>query len=126
MTMTKLLKLSLAALAATAAPVLAHGGDHPMHGGQVLLVGETAFELVGKPAGAELYVVEDGDDIAAAGYTAKLTVDAAGKKTDYVAAPAGGNRFVAEGAKLPKGAKVGVLLINTQSKARQMATFAIK
>ena len=57
--MTQFLKLSLAALIATAAaPAFAHGGDHPMHGGQVVQVGETAFELVAKPAGVEISLVK--------------------------------------------------------------------
>jgi hypothetical protein len=107
-------------------PAFAHGGDHPVHGGQVVVVGETMFELVSKPSGAELYVVEDGDDVKAAGLTAKMTVDTAGKKAEVPLVAAGGNRFVATGAKLRKGAKVGVLIIDKQTEARQSAVFTVK
>lgn len=117
--------LSIALLLAVASPALAHGGDHPQHGGQVVLVGETAFELVVAPAGVSLYVVEDGDDINSANVTARLTATIGGKRSEIAMLPAGGNRFVARGARLPRGTRVGVLIVNSQTKARQSATFSI-
>lgn len=112
------------ALAVT--PAFAHGDDKPRHGGQVAEVGETVFELVRAPAGASVYIMEDGDEVPAASMTGKMIVTAGGKKTEIPLVAAKGNQFVAKGAKIPSGARVGVLVVNKQTQARQSATFAIK
>ena len=88
-----------------------HGSTKPAHGGVVQMVGDTSFELVARPDGAEIYLVDDGDDLATEGLSGKLTIDNAGTKTDAVLTPAGGNKLEAKGAKIPSGAKVVVLVV---------------
>lgn len=118
--------LIFAAALAVAVPAYAHGDDKPRHGGQVVEVGETVFELVRAPAGIALYVREDGDDVPSASMTGKLIVTTGAKKSEIPLVATKGNQFVAKGAKIAKGSRVGVLLINKQTKARQSATFAVK
>lgn len=113
----------LASLASAVA--FGHGNTKPLHGGVVQMVGEKSFELVAKPDGAELYVVDDGEDIASAEMTAKLTVDVAGAKSEAAMQPAGGNKFEAKGVKLPSGAKVAVLLV-AADQSKTTARFTIK
>lgn len=120
------LTLFTAALALAVAPAYAHGDDKPRHGGQVVEVGETIFELVRAPGGASLYMMEDGDEVPSASMTGKLVVTTGAKKTEIPLVAASGNQFVAKGAKIPGGSRVGVLVINKQTQARQSATFAIK
>lgn len=115
-----------ATLAFAAAPALAHGDDKPRHGGQVVEVGDTVFELVRAPAGVSLYVVEDGDEVPSAGMTGKLLITNGAKKSEIALAPVGKNQFMARGAKIPGGSRVGVLLVNKQTQARQTAQFAVK
>ena len=122
------MKHTLFALALTlvATPALAHGDDKPRHGGQVVEVGETVFELVRAPAVVSLYVMEDGDEVPAAGMMGKLFVTTGAQRTEIMLTPAAKNQFVARGAKIPAGSKVGVLLIDKMTQARQTATFAVK
>nr|MBA4769415.1 hypothetical protein [Sphingobium sp.] len=123
----KFLSLAIVpALALSAVPAFAHGDDKPRHGGQVVEVGETVFELVRAPAGASLYMIEDGDEVPASSMTGKLIVTVGSAKTEFPLVAAKGNQFVAKGAKIPAGARVGVLVVNRQTQARQAATFAIK
>ncbi len=114
------------ALALVATPAVGHGDDKPRHGGQVVEVGETVFELVRAPAGVSLYVMEDGDEVPAAGRMGKLFVTTGAQRTEIMLTPAAKNQFVARGAKIPAGSKVGVLLIDKTTQARQTATFAVK
>lgn len=114
------------ALSLVATPALAHGDDKPRHGGQVVEVGETVFELVRAKTGVSLYVMEDGDEVPAAGLMAKLIVTTGAKRQDVALTPAAGNQFVAKGASIPAGSKVGVLLIDRATQARQTATFTVK
>jgi hypothetical protein len=102
-----------------------HGNTKPLHGGVVQMVGETSFELVTKPEGAELYVVEDGEDIESAKMSAMLTIDAGGTKSEVVMLAAGSNKFVSKGTKIPSGAKVLVRLVGADQ-AKTMARFTIK
>lgn len=104
---------------------LGHGNTKPLHGGIVQLVGETSFELVTKPDGAEVYVVDDGEDVASAQMTARLTVDVGGNKSEAPLQPAGGNKFEAKGVKIPSGAKVAVLLIGPDQ-TKTTARFTVK
>lgn len=119
-------KIVLAALVMLATPALAHGDDKPRHGGQVVEVGETMFELVRAPGRVSLYLREDGEDVPAAAMTGKLIVTSAERKDDIALVPGAGNEFVATGATIPAGSRVGVLLINTTTQARQTATFTIE
>jgi hypothetical protein len=104
---------------------LGHGNTKPLHGGVVRMVGEKSFELVTKPEGAELYVVDDGEDVDSANMSAMLTVDAAGMKSEVVMLAAGGNKFVAKGAKIPSGAKVVVMLV-AADQSKTTARFTVK
>jgi hypothetical protein len=106
-------------------PALAHGNTKPLHGGVLQMVGETSFELVTKPDGAELYVVDDGEDVASSTMTAKLMIDAGGAKSEAAMTPAGGNKFEAKGVKIPSGAKVAVLLTGSDQ-SKTTARFTIK
>lgn len=120
------LKLFAAALAFAAAPAFAHGDDKPRHGGQVVEVGDTVFELVKAPAGVTLYIMEDGDEVPTAAMTGKMVVAAGAKKTDVPLVAGGANRLVAKGATVPAGARVSVLVIDGKTQVRQSATFQTK
>ena len=109
-----------------ASPALAHGDDKPRHGGQVVEVGDTVFELVRAKGGVSLYVMEDGDEVPASGMSGKLVVTTGAKKTEIALTPATRNQFLAKGAVAAPGSKVGVLLIDRQTQARQTATFVIR
>lgn len=116
--------LGLALLLASAVAV-GHGNTKPLHGGVVQMVGEQTFELVTKPEGAELYVVDDGEDIDSSTMSAMMTIDAGGSKSEVVLLAAGGNKFVAKGAKIPSGAKVVVMLVDA-NQSKTTARFTIK
>jgi hypothetical protein len=118
--------IAAAALLFAAAPAFAHGDDKPRHGGQVVEVGDTVFELVRAPAGVSLFVMEDGDEVPSASASGKLVVTTGAKKSEVALVAAGGNRYIAKGATIPGGSRVGVLLVNNTTKARQMATFQVK
>lgn len=122
---------TVALLAAFAAltlsgPAHAHGVTTPQHGGVVQMNGETLFELVGESDGVALYVIDDDEPVDAAAMTARLSITANGARSDVDLAPAGGNRFLARGLVLPKGANVGVQVTDKASQARFGATFEIK
>lgn len=115
------LVLLLASLASGAAL----GGTKPLHGGIVQTVGEKSFELVAKPDATELYVVDDGEEVASDQMSATLTVDVGGTQWEFVMLPAGGNKFVTTEAKIPSRAKVAVLLI-APDQSKTTARFRIK
>jgi hypothetical protein len=104
---------------------LGHGNTKPLHGGVMQMVGEQTFELVAKPEGTELYVVDDGEDIDSSTMSAMMVVDAGGTKSEFVMLAAGGNKYVAKGAKLPSGAKVAVSLV-AADQSKTTARFTIK
>lgn len=104
----------------------AHGGSHALHGGIVQMNAETMFELVQTPAGVTLYVLEEDEPISARSMTARLSVTIAGRRRDVTMVSGNGNQFVARGLALPKGANVGVMVVNNTTKARFGTTFIIK
>ena len=120
-------RMGLTALALVAAPALlhAHGSMKPQHGGMVQMTGETMFELVSGPKGVDVYLSEEDEPMPAAAFTAKLTQTAAGKKSEAILRPAGGNRLSAPGFKPTKGAKLVVALVD-KSGAKTFATFQAK
>jgi hypothetical protein len=125
--MRKFLVLLLAALAPLAlSSAYAHGSTKPKHGGVVQLVGETSVELVTSDAGAEVYVIYDGEDVASEGMSGKLSVDNAGAKSEAALEPAGGNKLEAKGVKIASGSKVAVTLTDKQTAAKTTARFTIK
>ncbi|MDO7836791.1 hypothetical protein Q4610_17215 [Sphingobium sp. HBC34] len=119
-----LFRTGIAAIAMMAAPAMlhAHGSMKPQHGGLVQMTGETMIELVAGPKGVDVYLSEEDEPLAAAGFTAKLTQTAAGAKTEAALKPAGGNRLSAAGFKPAKGAKLVVALVD-KSGAKSFATF---
>jgi hypothetical protein len=121
----KALRILGLAMLLAAGVALGHGNTKPLHGGVVQMVGETSFELVTKPEGAELYVVEDGEDIDSAKMSATMTIDAAGTKSEVVMLAVGGNKFVSKGTKIPSGAKIVVMLVGS-NQSKTMARFTIK
>jgi hypothetical protein len=124
--MKRVLSLLVLLTAALASAVsLGHGNTKPLHGGVMQLVGEMSFELVVKPDGAEVYVVDDGEDIVSSQMTGKLTVDVAGAKSEASLQPAGSNKFEAKGVKIPSGAKVAIQLVGADQ-AKTTARFTIK
>lgn len=124
---SKFLKAGLTALALIAAPAMlqAHGSMKPLHGGMVQMTGETMFELVPGPKGVDLYLSEEDQPLVAANYTAKLTQTVAGKKTETLLKPAGGNKLSAPGFRAAKGAKLVVALVD-KGGAKTFATFQAK
>jgi hypothetical protein len=125
--MKKVLSAALAvAIWLTAQPLLAHGFTQPKHGGVVSMSGETLFELVMKPKGLELYVIDDDDPVVASGMTARLTVNVGGKLQNVMLKPAAGNRFDGPALKAPAGTRIAVLVIDTKSQAHLGTTFTIK
>jgi hypothetical protein len=123
--MKKLLALCLSTLLCLAMNAAqAHGSTKPMHGGLVQLIGETSFELVARADGADVYLIDDGEDLPTDGLSGKLMIDTAGTKTEATLTPAGGNKLEAKGAKIPAGTKVVVLVVlKDASKVR--ATFSM-
>ncbi len=125
-------RMTLAAFALLAAPLAAggaahaHGSTAPQHGGIVQVTGETMFELVNKPAGVELYISEHGEEIPSSSATAKLSITSGAAKKEVPLTPAGGNKYVARGVKLPGGSKVIVTLVDNTIKAKTFATFTVK
>ena len=105
--------------------VLAHGSTKPQHGGIVQMVGETVFELVVLADKTELYLVDDGEELASADMTGKLTITSDGVKSEAILQPAGGNKLEAKGVKIPSSAKVAVLLIR-KDQSKIGANFTIK
>src|ERR1700730_12961682 len=104
----------------------AHGGTQPEHGGVVQLVGDMTFELVARPDGVELYVEDDGEEVNSAELAAKLTIVAAGAKSEVVLTPASGNKFEAKGVKIAPGAKVTAVLTLKDKQSKIAANFTIK
>jgi len=100
--------------------VLAHGSTKPQHGGIVQMVGETVFADK-----TELYLVDDGEELASADMTGKLTITSDGVKSEAILQPAGGNKLEAKGVKIPSSAKVAVLLIR-KDQSKIGANFTIK
>jgi hypothetical protein len=123
---------TLTALALLVAPLVAGGAAHahgsmkPQHGGIVQMTGETLFELVTKPAGVELYITEEDEPVASSTASAKISIATGTTKKDVALTPAGGNKYVGRGARVPKGSKVVVTLVNTASKVKTFATFTVK
>lgn len=117
--------LTLAALIAAPAMLHAHGSMKPQHGGLVQMTGETMFELVTGPKGVDVYLSEEDEPIAAAGFTAKLVQTAGGAKTEAALKPAGGNKLTAAGFKATKGAKLVVMIVD-KSGAKTFASFQAK
>lgn len=116
--------LAVASLAFSTAQ--AHGNTKPLHGGVMQMVGEMSFELVTRPDGAEVYVVDDGEDVASAELSGKLMVANGDARSEAALQPAGGNKFEAKGVKIASGSKVAVILVGKDKVSKTTAHFTIK
>ena len=117
--------VGLVALLLSSGVAVAHGNTKPLHGGVIQMMGEVSFELVTRPEGVEVYLVDDGEDVGTGGMTAKLVIAHAGAATEAALAPGGGNRFVATGVTLPSGARVTVIVTMEDNASRWTARFTI-
>lgn len=106
--------LGLAAFGFNAA--WAHGDAAAKHGGVVQASNDLAFELVGTPDGAVIYVEDHGKPMAPAGMKGKLTVLNGAEKSEAELVVAG-DKLEAKGLKLNKGAKVVAALVTPAAKA---------
>ena len=113
------------ALLLSSGVAVAHGNTKPLHGGVIQMMGEVSFELVTRPDGVEVYLVDDGEDVGTGGMTAKLVIAHGGTTTEAALAPGGGNRFVAPGVTLPSGARVTVIVTMEDNASRWTARFSI-
>lgn len=96
---------ALAAALLAAGPVMAHTEEKPQYGGIVAAGGDLSFELTTDASGATLYVVDHGKPADASRMSGKLTVLNGTQKSEGELKPAGGNKLMASGVKLEKGAK---------------------
>jgi hypothetical protein len=120
---TAFASVSLIALPSAAG---AHGSMKPSHGGVVTMSGETMVELVRTAKGADIYISEEDQPLAASGYTGTATVTASGAKKSFPLTAQAGNKMTAPGLKAPAGSKVVVALTSKKSEAKTFATFMMK
>lgn len=112
--------------AMTAGLARAHGTPQANHGGMVQAVGETWLELVVRGDAVDLYVQDDGDDMASAGMSGKVTVVNGAAKKEFALAPAGDNKLSGKVAGVAKGSKLLAVLVLDDKKTKVSAAFDIK
>jgi hypothetical protein len=113
-------------LALSSGLAAAHGNTKPLHGGIVQMVGEMSFELVARPEGVEVYLVDDGEPVGTGGLDAKITIARDGATTEAALVGGGGNRLVGAGVQVPPGSRVTVIVTMKANAARWAAKFTIK
>ena len=123
--MKRLLTTILATAALSAGLAWAHGDEKARHGGLVQISGETKFELVAHPDGAEVYLDDHGETIPTAKLSGKLTVMSGAAKSEAKLEPAAGDKLVAKGVKLAKGDKV-IAVVTLADKTNASARFVVK
>lgn len=123
--MKTLLMTIMAAAALTGGLAWAHGDEKARHGGLVQMAGETKFELVARPDGAEVYLDDHGETLPTARLSGKLTVLSGGAKSEAKLEPAAGDKLVARGVRLAKGDKV-IALVTLADKSSASARFVVK
>lgn len=123
--MKRLLTTILAAAALSSGLAWAHGDEKARHGGLVQMAGETKFELVTRPDGAEVYLDDHGETIPTAKLSGKLTVMSGAAKSEAKLEPAAGDKLVAKGVKLAKGDKV-IAVVTLADKSTASARFVVK
>lgn len=121
--LTLAISLGLCSLGATA---YAHGGNVPEHGGVLKLVADTSVELVRKPAGVEVWVEDEGEEVPSATLTGKLVIHEAGATKEVELQPAAGNMLQAQGLQIGHGAKVTVTVAPKAGHQKTTANFIIK
>lgn len=128
MSRIRILLVLLAALGAglSSGLVLAHGAHKAEHGGVVRIVGDLVMELVVQADGVELYLKEEADDVPSAGLSGTVVVTSEGQRAEGKLVPAGGNRLVAKGLKVPSGSRVAVQVTLEDGVSKVGTNFAIK
>lgn len=121
-----LAQLLLGAASMTAGLAFAHGTATANHGGIIQTVGETWLELVVRGDTIELYLQDDGDDMASADISGKVTVVKAGGKAEFPLKAAGGNKLEAKAPGAVKGSKVLAVLTLADKKTKVSTSFDIK
>lgn len=120
----------IAALAAAAAlsagAALAHGGNVPEHGGVLKLVADTSVELVRRPEGVQVWVEEEGEEVASGSMTGKLVIVAGADRSEVPLTPGAGNMWEAKGLTLKHGSNVTVLMVGAAGRDKTAASFTIK
>jgi hypothetical protein len=114
---------SLLALPAT---VGAHGSMKPAHGGVLTMSGETMLELVPTPTGADFYISDEDQPLAASGFTGTATVSTADSKESVPLVAEADNKMTAPGLRVPAGAKLVVALTGKNDAAKTFFTFMMK
>lgn len=104
-----------AAIGATTA--LAHGEAEPQHGGIVRSAHDLDFELVARDSGAALYLGDHGKPLPTAGMSGTLTVLDGAAKSDAPLKPGGENMLIADGIRLPAGARVVAVVVDAAGRA---------
>ena len=123
--MKRLFTIVMAAAALSAGLAWAHGDEKARHGGLVQIAGETKFELVTLPEGAEVYLDDHGETIPTGKLSGKLTVLSGSAKSEAKLEPAAGDKLVAKGVKLVKVDKV-IALVTLADKSTASARFVVK
>lgn len=114
--MRKFLLAATACTALLAFNAAAHGPDTPLYGGVVQMVSDLHFELVPRPGGAALYVVDHGTPLDASRMGGKLTVLNGTEKSEAELRPAGANRLEAANVRVGPGSKVVAALKSPDGK----------
>lgn len=89
---------------------LAHGPEDAQYGGIVEAAHDLSFELVQEANGVAVYIMDHGEEYDAESLSGKLTILAAGKRSEFAVRSAGVNKLVATGVRLEKGARVVLAL----------------
>lgn len=115
--------LILGVSALTSNLAFSHGEPFANHGGLVQAVGDSWIELVVKGDNVDVYLQDDGDDVATAAVTGTASVVKGATKTPFVLKPAGGNKLSTKAKGAVKGTKLALALVIDGSKV--YATFDI-
>jgi len=113
------MKLQLAtaavALALAGGAALAHGTAQPRHGGTVQTANDLNFELVASADGVAIHIDDHGKPVPAAGFGGRLTL-LAGGRTTQAELRAEGDRLLARGVQLDRGARVVAVIRDAQGR----------
>jgi hypothetical protein len=118
--------LAAAASLGLACSAEAHGGTVPEHGGVLKLVADTSVELVRRPEGVQVWVEEEGEEVASGSMAGKLVIVDGGAKSEVALIPGAGNMWEAKGLKLKPGAEVTVFMVGNSGRDKTTASFKIK
>ena len=90
--------------------LMAHGPEDAQYGGVVEAAHDLSFELVQEANGVAIYIMDHGEEYDAESLSGKLTVLAAGQRSEFAIRSAGLNKLVAAGVQLESGARVVLAL----------------